>query len=47
LLPQPAGNDIRHRFNAFFGSQTLRNFNANLNVSYSSANPYTIRVFGP
>jgi len=40
----PAGNDIRHRFNAFFGTQTLRNFNANLNLSYSSANPYTIRT---
>jgi carboxypeptidase family protein len=39
-----AGNDIRHRFNAFFGTQALRNFNANLNLSYSSANPYTIRT---
>src|SRR5262249_52682129 len=40
----PAGNDIRYRVNAFFGSQTLRNLNANLNVSYSSASPYTIRT---
>ena len=40
----PAGNDIRHRLNAFFGTQALRNFNANLNLSASSASPYTIRT---
>jgi Carboxypeptidase regulatory-like domain len=40
----PGGNDVRHRLNAFFGTQALRNFNANLNISYSSASPYTIRT---
>jgi Carboxypeptidase regulatory-like domain len=39
----PAGNDVRHRVNAFFGTQALRNFNANLNLSMSTATPYTIR----
>jgi hypothetical protein len=39
----PAGNDIRHRVNAFFGTQALRNFNANLNVVVATATPYTIR----
>jgi len=38
-----AGNDVRHRLNAFFGTQALRNFNANLNLSMSTATPYTIR----
>ena len=37
------GNDIRNRLNAFFGTQALRNFNANLNFSMSTAAPYTIR----
>jgi len=40
----PAGNDVRHRVNAFFGTQALRNFNANVNLNYSSAPPYTIRT---
>jgi len=40
----PAPNDIRHRFNAFFGTQALRNFNANLNLSIASGSPYTIRT---
>jgi hypothetical protein len=39
----PGGDDVRHRLNAFFGTQALRNFNANLNVSMSTAPPYTIR----
>jgi hypothetical protein len=40
----PASGDIRHRFNAFFGTQALRNFSANLNFSMSSGSPYTIRT---
>jgi hypothetical protein len=40
----PAFNDVRHRFSAFFGAGWLRNFNANLNVNYSSGSPYTIRT---
>ena len=39
----PGGDDVRNRLNAFFGTQALRNFNANLNVSMSTAPPYTIR----
>jgi len=39
----PGSNDVRHRLSAFFGTQALRNFNANLNVSMSTATPYTIR----
>jgi len=39
-----APNDVRHRFNAFFGAGWLRNFNASLNVNYSSATPYTIHT---
>ncbi len=39
-----AGGDVRHRFNAFLGTQALRNFNANLNLNYSSASPYTMRT---
>jgi hypothetical protein len=39
----PAGNDVRNRLNAFFGTQALRNFNANLNFSMSTGTPYTIR----
>ena len=39
----PGGDDLRHRLNAFFGTQALRNFNANLNISMSTAPPYTIR----
>jgi hypothetical protein len=40
----PAQNDIRHRFNMFFGTQALRNFNANLNLQVASGSPYTIRT---
>ena len=40
----PAQNDVRHRFGAFFGAGWLRNFNANLNLNYSSGSPYTIRT---
>jgi hypothetical protein len=40
----PAQNDIRHRVNAFFGTQALRNFNANLNVVMATGMPYTIRT---
>jgi hypothetical protein len=40
----PAQNDARHRAGVFFGAGWLRNFNANLNVSYSSGLPYTIRT---
>ena len=40
----PAQNDVRHRFSAFFGAGWLRNFNANLNLNYSSGSPYTIRT---
>ena len=39
----PGGDDVRHRLNAFFGTQALRKFNANLNFSMSTAPPYTIR----
>jgi len=39
-----AGNDVRHRINAFLGTQALRNFNANLNLNYASASPYTIKT---
>jgi hypothetical protein len=40
----PASNDLRHRLNAFFGTQALRNFNANLNLTMGSGLPYTIRT---
>ncbi len=40
----PASNDIRHRVNAFFGTQALRNFNANLSVVVATGMPYTIRT---
>jgi hypothetical protein len=40
----PAGNDVRHRLNAFLGSQALRNFSANLSLSIASGSPYTIRT---
>jgi len=40
----PASNDIRHRVNAFFGTQALRNFNANLNFVLATGTPYTIRT---
>jgi len=40
----PAQNDVRHRFNAFFGTQALRNFNANLGLQVASGSPYTIRT---
>jgi hypothetical protein len=40
----PAPNDVRHRVSAFFGAGWLKNFNANLNLNYSSGNPYTIRT---
>jgi hypothetical protein len=39
----PGGDDVRNRLNAFFGTQALRNFNANLNLSMSTGMPYTIR----
>ena len=40
----PAQNDIRQRFNMFFGTQALRNFNANLNLQVAGGSPYTIRT---
>jgi len=40
----PAPNDVRHRASVYFGAGWLRNFNANLNASYSSGSPYTIRT---
>ena len=40
----PAPNDNRHRFGAFFGANWFRNLNANLNLNYSTALPYTIRT---
>ena len=40
----PAQNDVRHRFSAFFGANWFRNFNANLNLNFSSGSPYTIRT---
>ena len=40
----PAQNDVRRRFGAFFGANWFRNFNANLNLNYSSGSPYTIRT---
>jgi len=40
----PAQNDIRHRLNGFFGTQALRNFSMNLNMSMASGAPYTIRT---
>lgn len=40
----PASNDIRNRLNAYFGAGWLRNFNVNLNASYASGAPYTIRT---
>ena len=40
----PAQNDVRQRFSAFFGANWFRNFNANLNLNYSSGSPYTIRT---
>jgi len=40
----PAGNDVRHRFNAFFGANWFRNLNANLNFQVASGTPYTIHT---
>jgi hypothetical protein len=40
----PANFDIRRRFNVGWSSSQLRNFNANLNLNASSAQPYTIRT---
>jgi len=40
----PAGNDVRHRFGAFFGANWFRPFNANLNLNFSSGSPYSIRT---
>jgi hypothetical protein len=40
----PASNDVRQRINGFFGAGWLRNFNASLNLNYSSATPYTIHT---
>ncbi|MCU1385884.1 MAG: hypothetical protein JWL71_4581 [Acidobacteria bacterium] len=40
----PAANDIRHRVSAYFGANWFRNFNANLNLNFASASPYTIRT---
>ena len=40
----PAGQDVRHRVNAYVGSTALKNLNVNLNVSAWSATPYTIRT---
>jgi hypothetical protein len=40
----PASGDVRHRINTFFGTQALRNLNANLNFSMSSGSPYTMRT---
>ena len=40
----PAQNDVRHRIGAFFGAGWLKNFNANLNLNYSSGSPYTVRT---
>jgi hypothetical protein len=39
----PAAFDIRRRFNVNWGSQQLRNFNANLGFNAASAPAYTIR----
>ena len=40
----PAPNDVRNRLGVFFGAGWLRNFNANLNLNYSSGSPYTIHT---
>jgi len=40
----PASNDVRNRLGVFFGAGWLKNFNANLNVQYSTGTPYTIRT---
>jgi hypothetical protein len=40
----PANGDVRHRLNAFVGTQALRNFQANLNLNYASATPYTMKT---
>jgi hypothetical protein len=40
----PAQNDVRHRLGAFFGANWFRNFNANLNLNFSTGSPYTIRT---
>ena len=40
----PASNDIRQRFGLFFGANWFRNLNANLNLNFSTASPYTIRT---
>ena len=40
----PANNDVRHRLNLGLNSQALKNTNVFLSLSYSSANPYTIRT---
>ena len=40
----PAQNDVRRRFSAFFGANWFRNFNASLNLNYSTGSPYTMRT---
>src|SRR5918993_3095724 len=40
----PANNDTRHRLNASFNTQALKNMNMSLSFNYNSANPYTIRT---
>ncbi len=40
----PSGSDIRHRGGLGISSQALRNFNANLNFSATSAGAYNIRT---
>ena len=40
----PANNDTRHRLNANFSSQALKNMNLSLGFNLNTANPYTIRT---
>ena len=40
----PANNEIRHRFNAQFNNQIVRNLGVGIAVNLTSAAPYTIRT---
>jgi hypothetical protein len=40
----PSNNDVRHRFNAQFNNQIIKNLGMGIGVNMGSASPYTIRT---
>jgi hypothetical protein len=40
----PSNNDVRHRFNAQFNNQIIKNLGMGIGVNLGSASPYTIRT---